>query len=56
MSNNAIIPESFNTNILHKFLDYKINFENSQQENTNSKGDHVLTTKKSGFKGIFKDF
>ena len=32
------IPESFNTN----FFDYKITFVNSQQKNTNSKGDFVL--------------
>ena len=57
MHDNAIyISESFNANISHKFLDYKINFVNSQHENTNSKGDHVLTTQKSVFKVSFKDF
>ena len=31
------IPESFNTNISHKFVDYKVTFVNSQHENINSK-------------------
>ena len=38
------IPESFNTNISHQLFDYKLTFENSQRENTNSKGDFVLKT------------
>ena len=33
------IPERFNINISHQLLDYKIVFVNSQNENTNSKGD-----------------
>ena len=36
------IPESFVTNVLHKFFYYKITFLNSQHKNINSKGDFVL--------------
>ena len=32
-------PKIFHVNISHQLFDYKITFENSQQENTNSKGD-----------------
>ena len=34
--------ESFNMNIPYQLFDYKINFVNSQQQNTNSKGDFVV--------------
>ena len=36
------LPESFNMNISHQLLDYKIAFVNSQHEYTNSKGEFVL--------------
>ena len=36
------IPERFNTNISHQLFDYTIIFVNSQQWNTNSKGDLIL--------------
>ena len=44
MKENIIncIPESFNTNIPHQLLDYKITFVISQFENSNSKGDFVI--------------
>ena len=38
------IPESFNKNSSHQLFDYKITFENSKYENTNSKGNFVLET------------
>ena len=38
------ILESFNNNILHQLLYYKIIFVNSQLENANSKGEFVLKT------------
>ena len=41
-SNIIFIPESFNfKNISHKLFDYKITFLNSQNQNTNEKGDFV---------------
>ena len=40
------IPESYNTNITHQILDYKINILRSQRKNTNSKVD---LSSKTGF-------
>ena len=37
--NSFCIRESFKTNISHHFFHYKINFLNSQHENTNPQGD-----------------
>ena len=42
--NNICIPENFNTNISHQLFDYIITFENSQHQNTYSKGDFVVCT------------
>ena len=39
---NKCTPESFNTNISHKFFDCKITFINLQQKNTNTKGFRCL--------------
>ena len=49
----CILPESFNTNISHQLLDYKITFVNSQYQNTNSKGNLNSNT---GFKCMFLKF
>ena len=51
--NYFCIPLSFNTNILHQLLDYKIIFVNLQHEITNLKGDFVLKNKFKLF--FFKD-
>ena len=48
--NTIDLPESFNTNISHQLFDYTIIFLNSQNKNTNSKGDFVH---KTGFKLSF---
>ena len=43
------ITISCDTNISHPLFDYKITFENSQHENTNSKGDFVLKNRFQAF-------
>ena len=49
------IPEIFNTNISHQFLNYKKTCVNSEHVNTNSKGD-FCALKPSVIYNIFKRF
>ena len=44
------MPESFNSNISYQLFVDKINFVNSQHENSDSKGDYVH---KNWFKRLF---
>ena len=48
------IPKSFNANISHQPFDCKINFENSQSENTKFK--RLYCTQKQALDVRFKDF
>ena len=54
LDKDIFIPESYNTNISHQLLDYTITFVNSQQKNTNSKGEFVLKSPVLNVR--FKDF